>query len=454
MNYLMLLLIVYVFLLLMSICMAKSNLLSPSVIFFGSFSVMLLLANMYNWYFEFSIKENTFLLMLAAGVLFLFGEYLTMASMNTVQNRRVYKDIRSDTYNLQNNNIPIRINGSIQNILIFFMMLAVTMAVIVVIRNTGDGSWTERMYQYKQLTRMDHANATNTMQFRFITSQLTRIAKAFVYIIGYAIIFNQVVCKISIKTQKRYVIICLLYIPLTLFQGVRQEAVEFVIFMLMAWFILRIYKKRIHLWGLAIRVIPLLVVFVWAFTAIAAGVGRANIERDPMIYVATYLCGGLKNFDVLIVDHPFSTQYFGQSTFSGLYSFLINKFHILPASADLSYHSFGFFGDTTVTTFGRWYEDFGAAGVLVMTFIVACFFSWLYNTAKSKKAPSLTHVIYIQQLMALVLASYDDRITYLMRPSNLILLLLFWIFYRLLIGGGRLRLSFRHKRIRLSNTVK
>ena len=85
MNYLLLLTVVYFAFLLYALVVSRGKILSPSVIFFCSFSVMLIFANVFQWDFKFQIKAETVGIMTIAGAIFLLTEYLYRAFVYTVR---------------------------------------------------------------------------------------------------------------------------------------------------------------------------------------------------------------------------------------------------------------------------------------------------------------------------------------------------------------------------------
>ena len=443
MSNLIFLLVIYIAFLLLALFLSKGELSSPSVLFFASFCLMLLLANIYQWYFDYEIKNSTFGLIMGSGATFIIVEY-------------TYKWVHKSSYRIrkkpasfahEEEKAPILISKPIQYCMVAFFLLIIAVEYYRIIIYTDGGTWRERMRQYVVAARSLNYESPSPL-LDFFIGQLIKMGRALVHVILYIVLINKIKCKTQLRQEGLLILLLLLYIPLSLFQGVRQPIFELIMSGILMFFILKkVDNSHIHIVKLAFFSITFISVFIPLFAYFASIVGRADIERDAMQYIATYFSGGLKNFDELIVGHPNSTKYFGQSTFSGMYSFLIDKFHILPVEEDLSYHAFGFFDDTSITTFGRWYEDFGGVGVFFMTALVSFFFSWLHNRAERRRAPNLTHIIYAHQANALILAAYDDRISPLMTFNNLITILLMVIFFRFFIGGGKYRFTFGGKRI-------
>lgn len=444
MSNLLFLLITYIAFLLLALFLSKGELSSPSVLFFASFCIMLLLANIYQWYFDYEIKNTTFGLIMGSGVAFIIAEYTYKWVKRSTHRAKIpapltYGEARS----------PITISKPMRYCIVAFFLLVIAVAYYRIIIYTDGGTWRERMRQFIVTSRsLNYVSPFPLLDF-FI-NQLVKIARALVYVVLYIILYNKISFRTRFSQNGLLILVFVLYIPLILLQGARQPIVEIVISGLLMYFMLKkVQKRRLNIAKLAVFSIVFISIFVPLFTYFASIVGRADIERDAMQYVATYFSGGLKNFDELIVGHPNSTKYFGQSTFGGMYSFFIKKFHVLSPEEDLYYHAFGFFGDNTVTIFGRWYEDFGGTGVITMTVMVSLFFSWVHDRGVSRRAPNLTHIIYAHQANALILAAYDDRIAPLVTFSNLIIILLITIFFRIFVGGGKHRITIGGRRINL-----
>lgn len=440
MNWLLLLEIAYITLLLLALVMAKGRLVSPSVIFSASFSVMLIFTNVFQEYFQFQIKAKTFWVMLIAGVIFLLTEHFYRLTVSTVRVRSPYRTRKQEQLHSLTQNKPIEIQPFVQNVFLAIMIFGVFFAVFNLFYFAGgSGSWNAMMSAYRR-TKL-YTRGTARLQFT-IVNQIVNIAVALAHVCTYILVYNRQVCGIPVLPQKRLALIALLFAPLTsISTGGRQATVELAIFIFIIVLLLApMSKKKLKIWKLLLQGLVFLSVFFIVFTGAATLVGRVEKYRDPILYVADYLCSGLANFNQGI-DSPSIHEYWGQATFANLYS-LVNKFGLIPDEMVLSYHSSGWVGEyassTTVTIFGRWYEDFGTTGVFVMSGVVSLIFSYLmYSKILHKPSPNLFHIIFAQQAMALVWASYDDRFYSLLAVGNVIKLLLMAFFYWLTVGRGR-----------------
>ena len=146
------------------------------------------------------------------------------------------------------------------------------------------------------------------------------------------------------KYQKKLILICLLFAPLTLIgTGGRQSLVELVVSIGVFYLLLvPASGKRLKLWKILLTGCLFVVIFAVAFTGFAALVGRSDTYRDPVFYIVEYICGGFANFNSNI-NRPCIHEYWGQATFANLYAFA-NKLGIIPDDMVLSYHEFGWKG--------------------------------------------------------------------------------------------------------------
>lgn len=439
MSNLVLLFVINFAFLLFALFISHCDISSPSVLFFASFCIMLFLANIFQWFFNFRIKDDTFWIIVSADALFFlveniynlfqYGSYKFRAASGST---RLMVSVDKQ---------PITISKTLQYCIVVFEVLVILASYYRVV-NYGDArEWSEQIRQFKMASVMNEYSSKSPL-LDFFVNNATKVIRTSLYVIMYIIIYNKAISGIRLRQNKALVIILILYIPMTIIQGARQPIVELIISGILIYVMLKKQRRKLKLFKLLFFSIILLSILIPLFSKFAGIVGRGEKERAALQYVATYFCSGLKIFDESIVGHPCSTKYFGQSTFSGLYNYLIVHYHVLPPAEDLSFHKTMFLGCNTITIFGRWYEDFGTAGVIVMTIIVSLFFSWLHGRAMNRRTSNLTCIIYVQQAMALVLAAYDDRITYLMRPANILDILLIWIFYRILIGGSRYHFTF------------
>lgn len=422
MDYFLLLLITYTALLLISIMVFNLKVLSPSIIFTASFSLMIYLAFATKDLLGFAVSELTYNILSIGGILFVIVEFMIMCI-----NRELWH-VKEANCKDERKRIALYIRNSTLSIFFLIIIFSLGLALVSVLLSTS-GSIGNRMEVYKNMLLSDKGN----VKFRVVLNQLYKLNTAIVYVCAYIAVYNWTVCKESISKQKKYFVIVLIFIVYTVFsQGARQPSIEIVLFMFLIYFTWKLKKSDRHK---VFRVMRLMIVIApiaaIVFTKTAELVGRRTMNRKVLTYISTYFCGGLYAFN-LHINEPARNVIWGQSSFADIYQ-LLNKFGMVPDDYVASYHSFERYGNT-VTMFGRWYEDFGAVGVYVMVVLVSAFFSilfyrYIYPTYRNQFL-HLSKIIYGKLVIALVWSGYDDRIRALISMTNILCILLMIVIYK------------------------
>ena len=409
----------------LSFWLFNGNFLSPGFVFSLSLSLMLFLA-----YYTastmgmlFAIGIKTFSIFAFAGLLFIASElcvYLFRVSSCSLL--PVHDEVKHE---------PLMISGQIQFCVTLFFALSVMIAVYVLCINTGGGSWSSRMGQYKELLLYK----PDALRFRFITAQLYKINIITIDLFGYVMVYNLTVCNVPVRQVFSYIIDAVLYAVFSVvYSGARQSAIEIILFLIMIYISLNMKpggRKKIY--RFIRKIIPVLVLMAALFTATGNLVGRVKTDKSSLQNLAEYICGGLYYFNRHL-DDP-STKRFGQATFAYIYAIPQNMGIIPRDDENMITGEFDIYGNT-VTIFGRWYKDFGTTGVFVMTCIVSLLYSltFYYRLIYSNNIHSehhLSRIYYCQFMTGLIWAGYDDRIASLLTVQNIIFLIfvrfLFWL---------------------------
>ena len=402
---------------------------SPSFIFSCSICLSLLFALIYSKSMKFSCNEKTFVIFTIAGFLFLAVEFISkifLANDPKYKNGAPYRTIPKNKQKI------LYINNWV---IITFLILALAYAVLAFIsvrQSVSGGSLGDMMQKYKEMLLY----SPSEIKYRFFISQIHKIVMSFSYICIFVFIYNWKVCGERFISIFRYLpIVVFFFVGSLLSQGARQPIVELVGFIAFIYFYF-LWKtkkgKRVFLY--IVLLIPAGIAAVYLFANTAALVGRTNVIKDPFRYFTEYYSGGFYYFNKHVEEYAF-TEYFGQSSFSDIYSTL-HSLGFIDESAVLAYHEFDKYGNT-VTIFGRWYEDFGQAGVYIMTIIVSLFYSVLYYKNVFQKAnPIGNHwheIIYFKLLISIVWAGYDDRIRALISLNNILTILFMFILFKLFV---------------------
>lgn len=425
MDNLLLLAIIYLVYAVISFWLFNGNFLSPSVVFLLSLSGMLCLA-----YYAastmgmlFAIGLRTFSIFAIAGLLFILTE-LCVYLLRTSSCKESYPEIEIKRE-------PLIVNRQIQICVMILFAVSLLIAIYVLYVNTSGGSWSARMKAYRSLILKEPH-----IKYRFIVSQLYKINIVIMDLFGYIMIYNLTVCGVPVKSVLSYMIDAVLYIIFcTVYNGARQTGVEAMLFFMMIYIVLNMKpggQRKIYafIW----KILPVLILIGGLFTAAGSLVGRVETEKSSFVNFVEYMCGGLYFFNRHL-DDP-RTKFFGQFSFSFVYALLYNN-GIMKDDIVMMAGEFDIYGNT-VTIFGRWYKDFGATGVFVMTCIVSLIYSLVFYyrllySNNINKEHHLTRIYYCQFLTGLIWACYDDRIASLLTIQNILFLILVRFFFWLLI---------------------
>lgn len=425
MGNLLLLMIMYLIYAGLSFWLFNGNFLSPSFVFCFSLSAMLCLAyySAVTMGMLFAIEIRTFSIFAFAGLVFIAAElcvYLFRTSSSS------YAGLHTE-----NEHKPFIVNPQIQIFVTCLFALSFLASIYFVYANTSGGTWSDRMEEYRHVLRYPEK-----IRFRFIFSQLYKINFVIMDLFGYIMVYNLTVCNVPVRQVLSYIIDAVLYAMFTaLFIGARQTSIELILFLMMIYVSLNMKPGgRQKIYRFIIKIIPVMLLIMTLFTAAGSLIGRAKTEKSALRNVAEYFCGGLYFFNKHL-DDPSSEQ-FGQSSFSFLY-LIPQNMGLMKKTETKVEGEFDIYGNT-VTVFGRWYKDFGAAGVFVMTAIVSLIYSlaFYYRLLYSNNIRTEHHfsrIYYCQFMTGLIWAGYDDRIASLLTFQNVIFIILIRFMFWLLI---------------------
>ena len=408
----------------------NNNFLSPSFVFSTSLSVMLCLAYYAakNMEMLFAINLETFTIFAIAGFIFLATEFLfySFHSVNYLQ-KRPFKT-------LTDNPKPLTVNWQIQWAFTAFLFISLILAVKVLYMNTGGGSWSDRMKEYKELL-LYHPEQ---LRLRFIMAQIYKVNIVTMDLFGYVMVYNLSMCKVSWKDCISYILDTFLYVVYSgVTTGARQTSVEVLLLLMMIYIVLNAKpEKKKQLWRFFFKILPIVIILASVFSVAGTYVGRDMTKKSGLQNLVEYVCGGLYSFN-LHLDKAASSKLFGQQSFAYIYAIPQNM-GLIPRNIDTTITGeFDIYGNT-ITIFGRWYKDFGVKGVFIMTCLVSLFYSWffykkiIYSNNKVKEH-HLARIYYCQFMTSLVWAGYDDRIAALMTMQTLVFLIFIAVLYKMLI---------------------
>lgn len=423
-----LLLISYVIFVVLGYKKFELPIISPTMITLVSLTTVITLGYWYRHEMGTDLYFYTFIVIALGGVAILGTGYGVQrwAKLN-------WGDPTSIEYNFDSNRyplvgivkLPVRYKY-ISMYMIFFILFSLF---CVFINTTGDSD-VSRMTQYRNILLYPQ-QYYHTKTLIFINSQFYKIALILTYISAYVAIYNGVILdKPIFKGTGLIIIVGLFCIGSSIAMGARQPAIEIFIFMILTYLFFMVKEGYVNQSKrFLFKLIPITIVSPFLYILYGILVGRQDGNNITLERIAELLAGGIYALNAHIWE-PARTIYFGQSSFADIYDKLIN-FGLLPERARMAYHEFDKFGNT-LSLFGRWYEDFGILGVIIMSIIVTVLFSLAYEYLQRRSNGNIwTHVwtaIFLTELVSLVWAGYDDRIRALLAFSQFVIVGLIGLF--------------------------
>ena len=423
-----LLLISYVVFVVLGYKKFELPIISPTMITLVSLTIVIALGYWYRHEMGTDLYFYTFIVIALGGGAILGTGYVVQkwAKLNWGDQTSIEYNFDSNRYPLVGIvKLPVRYKY-ISMYMIFFILFSLF---CVFINTTGDSD-VSRMTQYRNILLYPQ-QYYHTKTLIFINSQFYKIALILTYISAYVAIYNGVILdKPIFKGTGLIIIVGLFCIGSSIAMGARQPAIEIFIFMILTYLFFMVKEGYVNqIKRFLFKLIPVTIVSPFLYILYGILVGRQDGNNITLERIAELLAGGIYALNAHIWE-PARTIYFGQSSFADVYDKLIN-FGLLPERARMAYHEFDKFGNT-LSLFGRWYEDFGILGVIIMSIIVTALFSLAYEYLQRRSNGNIwTHVwtaIFLTELVSLVWAGYDDRIRALLAFSQFVIVGLIGLF--------------------------
>ena len=423
-----LLLISYVVFVVLGYKKFELPIISPTMITLVSLTIVIALGYWYRHEMGTDLYFYTFIVIALGGGAILGTGYVVQkwAKLNWGDQTSIEYNFDSNRYPLVGIvKLPVRYKY-ISMYMIFFILFSLF---CVFINTTGDSD-VSRMTQYRNILLYPQ-QYYHTKTLIFINSQFYKIALILTYISAYVAIYNGVILdKPIFKGTGLIIIVGLFCIGSSIAMGARQPAIEIFIFMILTYLFFMVKEGYVNqIKRFLFKLIPVTIVSPFLYILYGILVGRQDGNNITLERIAELLAGGIYALNAHIWE-PARTIYFGQSSFADVYDKLIN-FGLLPERARMAYHEFDKFGNT-LSLFGRWYEDFGILGVIIMSIIVTALFSLAYEYLQRLSNGNIwTHVwtaIFLTELVSLVWAGYDDRIRALLAFSQFVIVGLIGLF--------------------------
>ena len=379
------------FLLIFSLYVFNFEIMSPSIISTGMFSVAALVAalNKTNWNIELSFKS---FVLLSTGVLCMVMTELFVKIFFRKRSicTRNHSEIREQPYFL-------RINRSLTNLIIIFSICSVLIYIRAAISLANGPAQIFGGSIYFRINQFSKRSLELGLEggISAVYVQLGKLVMGFAYIYLYKAI-NNIIYGEKIKNNLDAILMLLLYSILILFQGTRTPFIDLLFFGVIVsymkymqktnWYIKRTtgrkYIKRVILIG----IIAIPIFFILGEYILARRTGNPIWQ-----YVSEYIAGGIQHFDQYIKNPIAKNKYFGEETFAYIYQGL----HKLGLSdytrtIHLEYRwANSFIHGNIYTFFRRPLQDFGIFGMYIFTIIVYSLYCYFYYKKVRYVRPSL-----------------------------------------------------------------
>lgn len=285
---------------------------------------------------------------------------------------------------------------------------------------------------------MEYKNilSTNNLSGHYFSIQVNKLVYAFSYVGLYEIVTNLVGKKYNIRSQLLAIItvlFCNFAFSITVMS--RQNFIEFVVAFFIIWIVFKrdcgsfSFKNIINIISIVL-IIP--VMFFYSSELVGRDFTRISTYGIQK-YVSIYMSCGINYFNREIITHPFSTEYFGQSSFAGLFKNFIGI--LVPDNVqDMTKHAYSIDYGNTVTIFGRWFEDGGYIMVIFMTILLAGSATYFYNKyLKFGRKSPIGLILYAKYVGILLWAGYDNRLALSLSLDQIQQIVYIYILFHLLL---------------------
>ena len=440
MNYLNLIFAIEIFLLLASLLLLRGsggNLLEPSVIVYAVFliSTGFAVVNQYKWNINFSVE--TFTILLSGLLVFFFVDIFNCYVESRIPNRSYSAGLDENGYIYVDRNYlkSLGLFCIISAILFYGNMYLICLPY-------GGGNFLSTVTIFRRLQTSSSVSADTS--FNSIVALINRCARAICYVMIYVFLHNLDYCEDDTdKKENRYYALFVLYIIFQCYcYRSRGEYIKLITYAFATSYIGKCQKNN---WQASItekyilKAVIIIMIFIPMFYVMAILVNRMPEDMGMIDYLASYIGGSIQCFN-LFVQNPYYSD--GLECFSGINSLLLRLGIISEKpSTHLEFRWLTSSVHGNVYTFFRSpLHDFGFAGMLVFTFIVASGFSIYYNYfiryKESSYKTNLYVILYSYLLPWLTMSSIAQMSVSYISIGNIIEIAFLVILYKRIVANG------------------
>lgn len=420
-----LLFITEIILFIINFLVTKKDIMRPSIIMIVVFlfSTFIAILNYNNWHINYSFKAYSII-----SVNLLIAVLVDICFYNLYSKNKVIKEKK--LRKLDVNKIIYLVIVLIEILTLFLYFKEIKRLAYL----DGYRSGMNLLWHFRNITSYTAEESINGF-----VNLLLKLIDASAYVFSYILINNLLIKKVSKKDLILYSIPIAIFCIKVLMGSGRLDLLRLASYVLVISYIINKNKKG---WNSnisftyikkALILIPFALFLFYSATSI---IGRET-SRTLFQYISTYAGGSIQHFNQYIQEpYIYSNHHFGEETFPGVYSAL-KKIGLTDYTrpVHLEMRKLGVTQGNIYTFFRRPYSDFGMIGVILMTFIVICFFSKKYScfaTQKESFKNDISIINYGYLFYWIVLSSIEQYSIGIVSIGTIITIIYIYIIYFLI----------------------
>ena len=337
----------------------------------------------------------------------------------------------------------IEVDNFIKIFVVIFLIITILLSIKDLLRITGYplGEIFAAMKRYDYLDKFSSTN----VGFGSITNLFKTISIAFTFWFLFILINNYIYSK---RVNVLDLIIVILGIASTLTTGGRNYMISIILagcaMCMMLYYSKHSNKKRKISIRAKILIVLIPILGLWSFPKMTELVGR-SVNTSSMYYLAIYCGAPIKNLDTYLQEFQNKTDIKHQNiTFRNLIVWYNAKFGSGETyKFDQPFRYIGNYQLGNVyTLFYSYVYDYGYAGVIILTSVMAFIVQFIYEKSKSVKKlnkPNMWYLIYGYMFGYILLAYFNNKFYERVFTTHFIELVILWIFF----NGILLKIRFK-----------
>lgn len=408
----------------------NKDLTAPAFIFCGLYFFSISLALINKDYWHLFLSDETFIILLVGGLLFIFLGIMFHRKYKTNINK--LSTVKMDLIKISS---KIAWSVVLFSIITSYLQYKATMDIAAQL-GVSDSALI--------VAAVREATSYGTeMRIPTYVIQLAKILGVISYMWLFIYINNGIIAKKNWRDIKLLFPV-LIYLITNILSGNRLMTLYFAGAGFSYYYIMLSYYRRNKVDSTKILryVILFFIVLMAGFYSVRLLAGRVGSEQTELLqYISSYAGGSIKLFDMFIND-PVISDLWGKETFIPIHKTL-QSWGIEHYPSYIAHKEFrelnGIGLGNVYTAYRAWYADFGMSGIVFLGGFVAAFYNCFYYKIRSRSIYNHRFMLIIYGYMSsgLFLHSIqDDFFPYFVSLGFLSILLLFWVLYYIVIKKG------------------